>query len=136
MSRPFTVSAAIAILVAIGVIGGCSSEVRQPSGARPPTDPRDVAIYPKQPKKYEDLGTVEVPIGGDVRWDARGDATPGFEKLKAAAAAKGANGILLAGPKPDMPRVLAGYKGTFYQVPLHEGTPRSVMVQAIYVLEP
>jgi hypothetical protein len=136
MIRPFNVAAAVAILVAIGVVGGCSSEVRQPSGTRSPTDPRDVAIYPKAPKKYEDLGMVEVPIGGDVRWDARGDATPGFEKLKAAAAAKGANGILLVGPSPDMPRVLAGYKGTFYQVPLREANPRSVVVKAIYVIEP
>ena len=135
MNRSFAFSAAISLLVAFGVVGGCASEVRQPSGARPPADPRDVTIYPKAPKKYEDLGMVEVPIGGDVRWDARGDATPGFEKLKAAAAAKGANGILLAGPSPDMPRVLAGYKGTFYKVPLREENPRSVVVKAIYVLE-
>ena len=135
MNRSFTISATVAVLVAIGVLGGCSSEVRQPSGARPPTDPRDVAIYAKEPKKYEDLGFVEVPVGGDVRWDAGGDATPGFEKLKAAAAAKGANGILMAGPTPDMPRVLAGYKGTFYQVPLREESPRSVVVKAIYVNE-
>lgn len=136
MNRFFPLSAAVSLLVVLGVVGGCSSEVRQPSGARTPTDPRDVAIYAKEPKKYEDLGVVEVPIGGDVRWDARGDATPGFEKLKAAAADKGANGILLVGPAPDMPRVLAGYKGTFYQVPLHEQPPRSVMVKAIYVLKP
>jgi hypothetical protein len=92
------------------------------SGPRPPTNPKDVAIYPKEPKKYEKLGVVEVPVGGDVRWDEKGESTAGFEKLKAGAAARGANGILLTSPTADSKQfVVAGYKGTFYQVP--DGEP-------------
>jgi hypothetical protein len=35
-----------------------------------------------------------------------------------------------------MSSVLAGYKGTFYQVPVKLGNPKVVAVQAIYVIEP
>jgi hypothetical protein len=116
--------------------GGCSSEVAPSAGTRPPTNPNDVQIYTKEPKKYERLGQVEVPIGGDVRWDANGDATPGFEKLKAAAAARGANGILLLPGESKVESVLAGYRGKFYQVPLRRGTPSAVVVETVYVIKP
>lgn len=127
-------SLVVVALVLVG--GGCSPEVMPSSGTRPPTDPQSVQIYPKEPAKYEQLGVVEVPVGGDVRWDEKGEATAGFEKLKAGAAARGANGILLKHPSPDMSSVLAGYKGTFYQVPVKLGNPKVVAVQAIYVIEP
>jgi hypothetical protein len=128
----------VAVFIGLVVVGsGCASEVVPSSGARPPTNPSTVNIYPKEPKKYEKLGVVEVPVGGDVRWDEKGEATAGFEKLKAGAAAVGANGILLnPPPAPGMPSVVAGYKGTFYQVPYRMGTPKVVSVQAIYVIEP
>ena len=124
----------LALVLVVG--GGCSPEVVPSSGTRPPTDPKDVVIYQKEPQKYEELGVVEVPVGGDVRWDEKGESTPGFEKLKAGAAARGANGILLTRPSPDMGLVLAGYKGTFYQVPVRAGNPKVVAVKAIYVIEP
>ena len=122
------------VLIAVG--SGCSPEVVPSSGTRPPTNPKDVGIYQKEPQKYENLGLVEVPVGGDVRWDEKGESTAGFEKLKAGAAARGANGILLKHPSPDMSSVLAGYKGTFYQVPVRMGNPKVVVVQAVYVIEP
>jgi hypothetical protein len=126
-------------LAAVAFAGGmgCStSHVVPASGDRPPTNAKDVKLYTNEPKKYEKLGTVEVPVGGDVRWDSNGDATPGFEKLKAAAAAKGANGILLLPGKSQVESVVAGYKGKFYQVPLRRGTPSAVVVEAVFVIEP
>jgi hypothetical protein len=122
-------------IVLTTVLTGCSHVVPS-SGPRSPTTPAQVSIYDKEPKKYEQLGTVEVPVGGDVRWDARGDATPGYEKLKTAAAARGANGILLLPTENEKLKVLAGYRGTFYQVPIREGTPNIAVAQAIYVIEP
>ena len=87
-------------------------------------------------KEFDSLGTVEVPVGGDVRWDRNGDATPGFEKLKAAAAARGANGILLKPGGSDVESVVAGYRGKFYPVPVRRGTPSVAVAPAIYVIEP
>jgi hypothetical protein len=128
------------VVVFLGVLiagSGCSPEVVPSSGPRMPTSPAAVEIYPKEPKKYEKLGVVEVPVGGDVRWDEKGEATAGFEKLKAGAAAVGANGILLnPPPAPGMGLVVAGYKGAFYQVPYRTGNPKVVAVQAIYMIEP
>jgi hypothetical protein len=70
-----------------------------------------------------------------VRWDERGDADAGFDRLKADAAARGANGLLLQAPAGAADaRVLAGYKGDYYQVPL-QTKPRAAVAQAIYVLE-
>ena len=125
---------AVAVAAAIGSVG-CSPTVVPTSGPRAATDPKDVVIYPKKPSRYEQLGPVEVPVGGDVRWDQYGDATPGFEKLKAAAAALGANGLLLAPASADAEMVVAKYRGTSYQVPLRRGTPNKVVAEAIYVPE-
>jgi hypothetical protein len=132
--KPIAASLIVCFLTA--ALTGCGSHVVPSSGARSPTNAAAVSIYDKEPGKYEDLGTVSVPVGGDVRWDARGDATPGYEKLKAAAAARGANGILLKSTSEDTMLVLAGYRGTFYQVPVRMGDPKMAVVQAIYVLEP
>jgi hypothetical protein len=131
---PVTWFALIALAAAPG--WGCGSHVVPSTGPRPPSNPALVAIYDKEPKQYEELGSVEVPIGGDVRWDARGDATVGYERLKSAAAARGANGILLLPTDQEKLKVLAGYRGTYYQVPIRDGTPKTAVARAIYVVEP
>jgi hypothetical protein len=117
------------------IVVGCQSEVVPNSGNHPPTTPAQVKFYQDPPKKYEVLGTVEVPVGGEVRWDEKGDATAGFEKLKSQAAALGANGVLLATDNPMTPRVGAGDNCTFYQVPLRTGNPSVAMAKAIWVLK-
>src|SRR5687767_12486072 len=117
------------------IVTGCASEVVPSSGPRPPTDPSSVTIYQKEPQRYEILGPVAVPVGGDVRWDNRGDAAAGFDRLKSQAAAIGANGILLVGDDPQMTKVLAGYKGAYYQVPVRPGKPDAAVARAIYVLK-
>ena len=132
------VSLFVALAIGAGAVmsNGCAkSEVVRSTGPHTPTTPEQVKIYPKAPKKYEVLGTVTVPIGGDVRWDDRGDADAGFERLKAEAAKLGANGLLLeAPPGASEARVLAGYKGTYYQVPV-KLNPRTAVAQAIWVVE-
>jgi hypothetical protein len=123
------------LIATLGFAGGCASEVvPSPAGGRKPTQPSEVKVYQSQPHKYELLGTVEVPVGGDVRWDEHGDATPGFEKLRAEAASHGANGLLLS-VEGNTAVVTAGYKGTFYQVPVRMGQPSTAMARAIYVLK-
>jgi hypothetical protein len=118
------------------LIGGCKShEVVPSSGTRAPTRPEDVKIYPKYPEKYERLGVVSIPVTPEVRFDERGDANLGFDRLKAAAAARGANGLLLVldgGGNDALATV--GYHGKFYQVPI-KSKPRTAMAEAIFVLE-
>ena len=119
------------------LVSGCKShEVVPSSGNRPPTRAEDVKIYPKHPDKYERLGVVSIPVTPEVRFDERGDANLGFDRLKAAAAQRGANGLLLPPEGVEGSDALAtvGYHGTFYQVPL-KSKPRTAMAEAIYVIE-
>jgi len=123
-----------AVLIAMFVFTlGCESEI-VPATAHDPIAPAQVKIYQKAPQKYEVLGTVEVPVGGEVRWDNRGDADAGFKKLQELAAAKGANGVLLK-TAPNIPSVTAGYNGVYYQVPirLSDGKPTAAWAEAIFV---
>src|SRR6185312_17181827 len=92
----------------------CSPEVLPPSGPHPALDSDQVKIFQKPPAKYELLGTIKVPVTPEMKWDERGDSTPGFDALKARAAAMGANGILLNIPQNQFDtHVGVGYKGTY-----------------------
>ena len=118
-------------------VGCASSEVVPSKGPRPPTSPEYIAIYQKEPRKYERLGLVTQEVTPDMKFDERGDSTKGFEKLKQLAAEKGATGLLLKLPEGTYDfLVLAGYKGSYYQVPAKQGQPKTVMGEAIYVVEP
>jgi hypothetical protein len=130
--RPFVV-----LVVAVLVCACSSSQVVPSSGPRTPTTPDQVKFYDKAPKKYEQLGKVTVSRAEGATWDDRGDATVGFDILKSKAAALGANGLLFTVPEGGKnQRVLAGYHGEYYQVPVEgpEGQRQGV-AQAIYVLE-
>jgi hypothetical protein len=135
-SRIVSFAAPLAVALGALIVAGCSSHVVPSTGPKPPTDPSQVVLYDKEPSKYEQIGRVEVPVGGDVRFDERGDASPGFEKLKAAAAAVGANGLLFQTTSGETLKVLAGYRGTFHSVPIREGKPNYAVAQAIYVHQP
>ena len=125
-------------LIALSLLTcGCKShEVVPSSGTRAPTRAEDVKIYAKHPDKYERLGVVSVAVTPEVRFDERGDANLGFDRLKQQAAAKGANGLLLPpdGVEGSDAMATVGYHGTFYQVPLR-AQPRTAMAEAIYVIE-
>lgn len=114
-------------------VAGCASEV-VPATYHAPSNPADVHIYEKAPKKYESLGEISIPVVG--KWDAQGDANNGFDRLRQQAAARGANGILL---DPDEVHadydVVAGDRGTFYHVPMRDTPTRTAVAEAIYVLE-
>jgi len=118
------------------VLAGCGGpEVLPPSGSHPITLPAQVKIYQNQPAKYELLGTINVPVTAAMKWDDRGDSTAGFEALQAKAAAMGANGVLLKADQGlyDI-EIGAGFKGTYYLVPLKK-EPRTAMASAIFVLK-
>jgi hypothetical protein len=124
----------MACLTLVAALAGCGSTV-VPTTSHPAITSDKVKIYTDTPKKYEILGTLSVPISADVHWDDKGNADAGFEQLKSAAAAEGANGILLIAPPGTTDvRVVVGYQGTMYQVPL-KADPKTAIVQAIYVVE-
>lgn len=72
-----------------------------------------------------------------MKWDQSGDADAGFAQFKAKAAAMGANGVLLVVPAGTSDvQVTAGYKGTFYAVPVKTGTNREAVAEAVFVIKP
>ncbi len=129
----FTCKCVLAIFSGI-MIAGCSPEVLPPSGAHPPLLAENVKIYESQPSKYELLGTIEVPVTPEMKWDEKGDSTPGFKALLAKAAALGANGLLLrADANQHDVMVGVGFNDKYYQVPLRL-QPKTAVAEAIFVL--
>src|SRR5690349_16023140 len=130
--RNLNVRAACAVLFA--AMAGCGPTVVPPT-THAPTTPDQVNIYAAPPQEYQVLGMINVPISNDVRWDDKGDANLGFERLKAAAAAQGANGVLLVAPNDPLgAHVMAGYQGKYYQVPL-QTNPKAAVAEAIWVVK-
>jgi hypothetical protein len=119
------------------LLSACASkpEILPSSGPHSPTTADQVEIYQKEPKRYEKLGGVSVSRDEGAVWDDRGDATVGFDLLKRKAAALGANGLLLKAEegKDEHRKILAGYHGEYYQVPVSTSTPPHGMAQAIFV---
>jgi hypothetical protein len=118
------------------VLAGCAShEVVPSSGPRPATTPEQVKIYQDHPNRYEQLRLIAMEVTPEMGWDERGHADAAFDALKAQAAAAGANGLLLAANPGDFDLlVTAGYRGTFYQVPMRRN-PRTAVAQAVFVLK-
>jgi hypothetical protein len=115
-------------------LAACSPEVLPPSGPHPQLAPDAIKIYQNQPQKYERLGMIILPLTPEYRWDERGEAQAAFNKFKATAAAQGANGILLMDDSGQATvTVGAGYHGTFYMVPVNNGT-KTAYAQAIFVI--
>jgi hypothetical protein len=113
---------------------GCQSEVIHPTSARPPSDPAAVKLYQKEPKKYEDLGFVEVPA--DLIHAKGHQADDVVEQLKTKAAEKGANGLYLMGPGGrGMYRVGAYYGEDFYVFPFRDRPTKAAIAQAVYVIK-
>jgi len=114
------------------LLSACESQSPPPHSG--PMTAADVKIYKDAPsQKYDSLGLVTVPIGGDVRWDNNGDANVGFQMFKEQVAKMGGNGLLLVVDENAYDaKVLAGDHGTFYQVPIRN-TPKTAVAQAIRV---
>jgi hypothetical protein len=137
MDRHDQIIGAVVAFILTGVlavfIGGCAPVVLPPS-QHAPIAADQVNLYQKQPAKYEALGTITLPVTPEMKWDERGESTPGFDALKAKAAAMGANGVLLiAQPGTFDLLATAGYRGAWYQVPM-KSQPKAAVVQAIFVV--
>jgi hypothetical protein len=131
------VKSAIALAL-LFVAAGCQtkSEIVPSSGPRAATSSDEVKIYAKPPLRYERLGVVSVQATREYPWDDRGNADEGFERLKAEAAKRGANGLLLVVDRDQFyGRVLVGYKDTFYEVPYRLKPEKAAVAEAIYVLK-
>jgi hypothetical protein len=123
----------MALTCAAPLLAGCSEVL--PTTSHPAVAQEQVKIYTRKPAKYELLGTVEVPVTADMKWDERGDSSTGFVALKTKAGALGGNGLLLLiDEKHFDTKVGAGYNGTYYLVPLRL-QPRTAVAEAIYVVK-
>ena len=90
-------------------------------------------MYRDEPTKYEVLSIVSIPITPEIKWDERGEANLAFDRLRAAAAKVGANGLLLALNTKEYDAVVrASYHGESYSVPM-KNRPKTILGAAIYV---
>ncbi|MCY2952600.1 MAG: hypothetical protein NTU53_11590 [Planctomycetota bacterium] len=124
-----------ALLIFAG-LAGCAPQAL-PATSHALTSADKVRILQDRPHKYEQLATITLEITPSMKWDERGDANPVFDLLKQKAAATGANAIVLWAQQ-DAYDILAtaGYKGTFYQVPIKRQLPtRTAIVQAVYIVQ-
>jgi hypothetical protein len=134
----FRKAGGLAAMILAGVMGaalpGCAPEVL-PATQHAPSTAESVMLYQKAPKKYENLGMISVPVTPDMKWDQNGDSTPGFDAIKAKAATLGANGVLLDAPRDQWDvMVTAGYKNSWYQVPVR-ANPKMAVATAIFVVD-
>jgi hypothetical protein len=118
------------------LLGGCASHKDVPmTGPRPPTSADQVKIYQTIPATFERLGRVSVAVTPEIKWDANGEAVLGFDRLKAAAAQRGANGLLLDLDKESSDFLVGvSYHGQSFQVPI-KNNPKTAIAEAIYVIE-
>jgi len=121
------------VLAAVAVLS-CSCEPKVlPATPHAVTSPDQVKIYQKQPKEYEDLGTLQLEITPELRWDQNGEANAAFDLMRSKAAALGANGLLLQmPPQQNSILTLAGYHGAWYQVPM---IAKTAYAKAIFVVK-
>lgn len=127
----------IALTLASALIG-CQStpEVVPSSGPRQATSADAVKLYEKAPKRYEDLGIVET--SQNIQYGENFSADPVIDQLKAEAAAKGANGLLIE-TTPDLGKnvvsVGAYYHDDFIHFPVQTKPVRTAKAHAVYMLE-
>jgi hypothetical protein len=128
-------SKAVLLMALSGCFWSCGPEVL-PATAHAPLDPVQVKVYQAAPAKYEKLGTLTWTVKGPQQaWREDADGTPAFEDLRAQAAKKGANGILLVDEAhQEWMMVGARYQGKSYLLPLRK-EPMTVAVEAIFVHE-
>lgn len=132
MARFFVTQAA---LISILMLAGCGSTM-EPSTRHDAISASAVKLYTKAPSDYQMIDIVSYALPAGMTWDQNTDATEGFDALKAAAAAKGANGLLfdsvpIAGTEHY---TLVNYHGKLYTVDMVMH-PRRVMAKAIYVIK-
>jgi hypothetical protein len=121
-------------LALAAALAGCRAEVVQPKAPRSPSEPATIKLYQKEPRRYEDLGFVESPGDLTATRDVRADAF--VKDLRAKAAQRGANGLLLeAPPVRGSYRVGAYYDEEYFLFPVRTRPETAVLARAIYVLK-
>ena len=124
-----------AVVTAVCICGCARSTVVPSSGPRSPTRLDQVKVYQKPPKKYEDLGVIELQSTPEMSLNAQGHSPATFALLKQAAAAKGANGVLLGDKQLDRDfTALVGDGTADYHVGMRHDPP-VVLGRAIYVID-
>jgi hypothetical protein len=125
----------VPIACAVVWLAGCASTVLQPSGPKAPTDPASVRLYQNEPKKYEDLGVVEVTE--NVKYEDNFGAKGVADQLRAKAAARGANGVyLFPALEKNMIGVGAFDGDNYYTFPVRREGPRKIVLgRAMFVIE-
>lgn len=83
------------------LISACASSHVLVGTARAPIAAEDVKIYLTPPAKYEEVALLEASSEGSVAITSRGKVNKVVERLKAEAAALGANGIILQGTRSE-----------------------------------
>jgi hypothetical protein len=138
MVKVATIGSCVAMALVVAAACGCAGrpEIVPSSGPRPPTDPQSVVIYPRQPPRYELLGTVAVEKDEGAWTDVMGNADEAFDLLRTKAAALGANGLLLdPAAVPHDRRATVGYHYQFYQLGIRgKADEASGVAHAIYVI--
>lgn len=85
------------VMLAAGLCAGCANFhsahviIGQP---RPAIDPADVRFYLNPPARYEEIAIVTADSRGSFRWSSQGTTDLALQRLKAEAAALGADGLL------------------------------------------
>ena len=124
-----------ALMLAVSICGCARSKVVPASGPRPPTRLEQVKLYQKPPKKYEDLGVIELHSTPEMSLNAQGHSPATFALMKQAAAEKGANGVLLGDKQLDRDfTALVGDGTSDYHVAMRHDPP-TVLGRAIYVID-
>lgn len=128
---------AFIVVMLAACISGCGSSANPSVSTvvRPPTTPQSVKLYSEAPWKYEIIGDVEVTER--VQWGRDFALNTIIDGLKAKAAQRGANGLLLTLDPKENPShyIVAGgyYNETFYQIPIRMKPSRAAVAKAIYV---
>ncbi len=83
------------ILAAIALSGCSTSTYVMVGKTHPPTNPEEVKVYYKAPKKYEEIALVKTDSDMSFRLTNQGKVDATIERAKKEAAKLGANGILI-----------------------------------------
>lgn len=92
-----TVLKAAATAALMLIVAACASSHVVVGNTRPPISPDQVKVYLHPPAKYEEVAILDASSKNSFAVGSQGKMNKVIERLKAEAAALGANGILLQG---------------------------------------
>lgn len=105
--------AVIAAVLSLGLVACASSHVLVGT-KRAPIDPAAVKVYLQPPAKYEQVALLEANSSASFAVTKQGKSDKVVERLKAEAAALGANGVLIQGMGTETTATVGTVSGTSY----------------------